>query len=305
MMCRFLDKAAIITAEDKINANGTSGNPWRLCSMQQVEEAKCVFRVIPIWAAAMFYHIGILQQQQYVVFQAQQSNRYIGNTKFQVPAATYFIFFMFSMTFFIVIYDRILVPFMRKFTGKEGGITILQRLGTGLCLIIPALLVSALVEIRRRNSVPMIPPPLPATGGVRGNVAVSSMSGFWLVPQLAMSGLSEAFTAIGQTEFYYKQFPENMRSFAGSLLFLGIATSSYLNTLLISMVHRLTEGSPTGNWLPEDLNKGRLEYFYFLVMGILFLNACYFMVCAKWYRYKEKEETVSIIKKPDNKTSLV
>lgn len=289
-MYRFLDKAAIITAEDKINSNGTSGNPWRLCSVQQVEEAKCVFRVIPIWAAAMLYHIGVLQQQQYAVFQAQQSNRYLGNTKFQVPAATYFIFFMFSMTFFIVIYDRILVPIMRKFTGKEGGITILQRLGTGLCLSIPALLVSALVEIKRRNSVPQS---LPAN-------RVSSMSGFWLVPQLAISGLSEAFAAIGQTEFYYKQFPENMRSFAGSLLFLGIATSSYLNTLLISIVHRLTEGSPTGNWLPEDLNKGRLEYFYFLVMGILFLNACYFMVCAKWYRYKEDEDSVSI-----NKNNLV
>lgn len=289
---RFLDKGAIITVDDQINADGTSGNPWRLCSMQQVEEAKCVLRVIPIWAAAMVYHIGILQQQQYVVFQAQQTNRHLGSTNFQIPAATYFIFFMLSMTFFIAIYDRILVPFMRRLTGKEGGITILQRLGTGLCLIIPALLVSALVEMRRRNSA-MMPPS--QTPNPRGG-AVSSMSGFWLVPQLAISGLSEAFAAIGQTEFYYKQFPENMRSFAGSLLFLGIATSSYLNTLLISTVHRLTERSPSGNWLPEDLNKGRLEYFYFLVMGILFMNACYFMVCAKWYRYKEEES--NIIKPP-------
>ena len=47
---------------------------------------------------------------------------------------------------------------------------------------------------------------------------VSPASAFWLVPQLAALGLSEAFNQVSQMEFYYKQFPENMRSVAGSLL---------------------------------------------------------------------------------------
>ncbi|KAJ4707526.1 Protein NRT1/ PTR FAMILY 2.11 like [Melia azedarach] len=41
---RFLDKAAIITADDQINSNGSAAEPWKLCSIHQAEEVKCVVR---------------------------------------------------------------------------------------------------------------------------------------------------------------------------------------------------------------------------------------------------------------------
>lgn len=115
----FLDKAAIQTPEDKINPNGSAANPWNLCSMQHVEELKCVIRVIPISLTSIIYHIGA--QQQYVIFQALQSNRHLGNTSFQIPAASYVIFAMLSLSLWLVIYDRIMVPLLRKHT-KRGGI---------------------------------------------------------------------------------------------------------------------------------------------------------------------------------------
>ncbi|KAM7475593.1 hypothetical protein LguiB_022836 [Lonicera macranthoides] len=279
---RFLDKAAIVTPEDQINLDGSATDPWRLCSMQQVEEMKCVLRVIPIWASAIIYYVAIIQQQQYVVFQALQSNRHLGNSKFQIPAASYTVFSMLSLTLFIPIYDRILVPQLRKLTGKEGGITLLQRMGVGIILTVLSSLVAAQVEKWRRN-LALTRPTLgiqPHRGGI------SSMSGLWLVPQLAITGLAEAFTNIGQVEFYYKQFPENMRSVAGSFFFCGMAASSYLNSFLVTVVHRTTEGAATGNWLPEDLNKGRLDYFYYMVTGLGVVNSVYFLLCAKWYRYK-------------------
>ncbi|RXH76053.1 hypothetical protein DVH24_001632 [Malus domestica] len=106
------------------------------------------------------------------------------------------------------------------------------------------------------------------------------MSGFWLVPQLTLTGLAEAFTSVGQVEFYYKQFPENMRSIGGSIYFCGLAGSSYLSSALIVIVHRTTERAETGNWLPEDLNKGKLDHYYYLIAA---LGA---IMCAKWYKYK-------------------
>uniref|UniRef100_A0A7N2LIL8 Uncharacterized protein n=1 Tax=Quercus lobata TaxID=97700 RepID=A0A7N2LIL8_QUELO len=42
---RFLDKAMII---DDIDASSESRNPWRLRSLNQVEEVKLVLRLIPI-----------------------------------------------------------------------------------------------------------------------------------------------------------------------------------------------------------------------------------------------------------------
>ncbi|KAJ8536435.1 hypothetical protein K7X08_034836 [Anisodus acutangulus] len=210
----LLDKAAIVTTEDQIKSDGSAANPWNLCSMQQVQEAKCVVRVIPIWAAAIVYHMAIIQQQQYVVFQALQSNRHLGSSNFQIPAATYTIFSMLSLTLWIPIYDHKVVPLLRRITGK-GGITILQRMGFGIFLTVLSSLVSAFIEQRRRKLVFTNP----ALGIYSERGLVSSMSALWLVPQLSLAGLAEAFCAIGQVEFYYKQFPENMKSIAGSFFF--------------------------------------------------------------------------------------
>ncbi|CAI0399238.1 unnamed protein product [Linum tenue] len=286
----WLDRAAILTPADKINSeDGSPENPWNLCSLQQVEEAKCVVRVLPIWVSGIIYYLAIAQQGTYAIFQANQADRRMGNTKFQVPAATYGVFLMLSLTAFIPVYDRVLVPFLRRLTGKEGGITILQRLGVGVLISVLSMLVSGVVEEQRRR-IALTRPTLGMSDRNRGEI--SSMSAFWLVPQFVLAGLAEVFGAVGQVEFYYKQFPENMRSVAGALNYCGIAAGSYLSTALIQLVHRTTEGAPTGNWLPEDLNKGRLDYYYYLVGGLGVLNFGYFLWCSSGYRYKKAKDEV-------------
>ncbi|KAL0697909.1 hypothetical protein Bca4012_054031 [Brassica carinata] len=252
---RCLDKAAIQTPDDKLNVDGSPANPWNLCSIQQVEEVN------------LFNPIEVS----------------IGSGTFKIPAATYTVFLMLGMTIFIPIYDRVLVPFLRKYTGRDGGITQLQRVGAGLFLCITSMMVSAAVEQHRRH-VALTRPPL---GFAPRKGAISSMSGMWLIPQLVLMGVGDALAGVGQMEFYYKQFPENMRSFAGSLYYCGIGLASYLSSFLLSAVHDVTEGSSGGNWLPEDLNKGRLEYFYYFVAGMMTLNFAYFLLVSHWYRYKD------------------
>ncbi|XP_030937270.1 protein NRT1/ PTR FAMILY 2.11-like isoform X2 [Quercus lobata] len=284
---RFLDKAAIITPDDQVKSDGSAANPWRLCSIQQVEQVKCLMRVIPIWVAASIYYVVIVQQQTYVVFQALQFDRRLGNTKFTIPAASYIIFTMLALTIWIPVYDRIIIPILRRLTGKEDGITVLQKMGVGMVLAIITMLVSALVEERRRTLAITKPVGIDPRRG-----AISSLSGMWLIPQLSLVGLSEAFTLVGEVEFYYKQFPENMRSIGGSFLFVGLALSSYFSSFLVSVIHRTTSGAATGQWLPEDLNKGRLDYFYYLIAAIEVVNLGYFIICAKWYKYKGSDTSV-------------
>ncbi|KAL9366956.1 hypothetical protein Peur_038155 [Populus x canadensis] len=284
---RCLDKAAIITDENQINLDGTAANPWKLCSVQQVEEVKCLLRIIPIWSASILYQIPLLQQQTYAVFQALQMDRRLGSTSFKVPAATYIIFTMLTLTIWIPLYDRIIVPFLQRLTGKDGGITLLQRMGIGMILAILCTVVSGLVEENRRH-IALTRPPL---GQTNKGGSISSMSGMWLIPQLALSGLSEGFNYIAQIEFYYKQFPENMRSIAGSAFFAGGALANYLSGVLVSIVHQITSGSKTGDWLDDDLNKGKLDYFYYVIAGLGVLNFGYFLLCAKWYRYKDADDS--------------
>ncbi|XP_010477090.1 PREDICTED: protein NRT1/ PTR FAMILY 2.9-like [Camelina sativa] len=280
---RFLDKSAIQTQDDKLNKDGSPANPWKLCSMQQVEEVKYVIRVLPVWLSAALFYLAYIQQTTYTVFQSLQSDRRLGSGSFKIPGATYTVFLMLGMTIFIPIYDRVLVPFLRKYTGRGGGITQLQRVGAGIFICIISMMVSATVEHYRRK----VALTRPTLGFVPRKGAISSMSGMWLVPQLVLMGIGDALAGVGQMEFYYKQFPENMRSFAGSLYYCGIGLASYLSTFLLSAVHDTTEGFSRGSWLPEDLNKGRLEYFYFLVAGIMTPNFAYFLLVSHWYRYKD------------------
>ncbi|XP_024971156.1 protein NRT1/ PTR FAMILY 2.10-like isoform X1 [Cynara cardunculus var. scolymus] len=280
---RFLNKAAIKTENDKINPDGSSGNRWTLCSIQQVEEVKCVIRTVPIWLACIIYNVSLHQMQTYTVFQALQSDRRLGSGTFQIPAASYTVFQMLALTVWIPIYDRLLVPCLRKITNKKQGISVLQRIGVGAGIAILTMLVAALVETKRRD----LAHAKPTLGSVRGKGAISSMSGYWLILQLAVAGLSEGFAIIGFVEFFYKQFPENMRSFAGAFLFCGMAMSSYLSSFMISVVHRTTrEVGSTTNWLAEDLNEAKLDNFYYLCMGLEVLNFMYYLMVAKWYKYK-------------------
>ncbi|XP_057791964.1 protein NRT1/ PTR FAMILY 2.11 [Salvia miltiorrhiza] len=289
---RWLNKAAIIREEDEINADGSAADPWNLCSVQQVEEMKCVIRVTPIWISGVVYYVILALTQTYLVFQALQTDRRFSRSgNFKIPAATYNILTMMSLTIWIPVYDRLLVPLLRRVTRREEGITMLQRMGIGIFLAVVTMLVSGLVEARRRG----VALTRPTLGVERGRGAVSAMSGYWLAPQLALAGVSEAFTVIGQIEFFYKQFPENMRSFAGSFLFCGFAISSYFTSFLVSVVHNTTRVGASGNWLAEDLNEGRLDYFYYLVAGLEALNLGYFLVCARWYRYKSNDTSDSSV----------
>uniref|UniRef100_A0A7N0VFR9 Uncharacterized protein n=1 Tax=Kalanchoe fedtschenkoi TaxID=63787 RepID=A0A7N0VFR9_KALFE len=295
---RCLDKAAIVTAEDKLNPDGSlASDPWRLSSMQKVEEVKCVLRIFPIWATFIVYFAALVLQTTYAVFQALQSDRRLGKG-FEVPGASYSVVIMIAMTIWIPIYDQVIVPALRKYTKQEGGMTLLKKIGIGMALTIVCTLVSGLVETKRRT----VALTKPTLGLDSKGHAISSFSALWLVPQLALAGVSEAFTSIGHIEFYYKQFPENMRSIGGSFTFVGMALGSYLCTILVTLVDGATRGSGSESWLAEDLNKGRLDYFYY-VMGLIgVINLGFFLVLAKWYRYKgssSRDELVELsVQKP-------
>ncbi|PWA35591.1 proton-dependent oligopeptide transporter family [Artemisia annua] len=279
---RFLNKAAIITPNDKINPDGSSGSKWTLCSIQQIEEVKSVIKTIPIWVASIIYNVSINQMQTYTVLQALQSDRRLRPSSLKVPAASYAIFQMLAMTVWIPIYDRVLVPCLRKITHKRQGISLLQRIGVGVGIAIFTMLVSAIVETKRRD----LAHSEPTLGVQKGKGTISSMSGYWLILQLTIAGFSEGFAIIGFVEFFYKQFPENMKSFAGSFVFCGYAMSNYLSSFMITVVHRTTGESGSKNWLAEDLNEAKLDYFYYLCVGLEVLNFIYYLMVAKWYKYK-------------------
>lgn len=176
------------------------------------------------------------------------------------------------------LYERLFVPFARRFTKNPVGVTCLQRMGIGYGIGIFATIVSALVEIKRKHV---------ATdhGLLDKPTSVIPISVFWLVPQYFLSGLSQVFITVGHLEFLYDQSPESMRSTAAALYWMAIAIGNYLGTLIVSLVHKYTNSGV--NWLPNrNLNRGRLEDFYWLATGIQVVNLMYYVTCAWFYTYK-------------------
>lgn len=258
-------------------ADGSNANPWRLCSIQAIEETKCLLRVIPIWVSGIMCFTAIVQQGTFTLSQALKTNRHLG-PNFKVPPGTLPVISMITIGIWLPIYDRWLVPSLRKVTKLEGGISLLQRIGIGLVFSILSMIVAGLVERMRRASALMH----------AGPDGIAPISVFWLAPQLILMGFAEAFNIIGQIEFYNKEFPENMSSVANSLFSCTMAGSNYVSAIIVNVVHKTTRRHGHPDWLTKDVNAGRVENLYFLIAGLGVLNFGYFLWVAQGYRYKSK-----------------
>ncbi|OMO60037.1 Proton-dependent oligopeptide transporter family [Corchorus olitorius] len=269
---KFLDKAAVLTDEDNLESSAKP-NFWRLNTVHRVEEVKSVIRLLPIATAGIVFSLADAQHYTFSIQQANTMDKHLSNT-FQIPSATMTIFGTSSLLITIAIYDRLLVPLARKYTGLDRGISYLHRMGIGLLISVISNLVAGFVEVKRKDVASV-------HGLINSPKAMIPISVFWLVPQYSLHGIAEAFKSIGHLEFFYDQAPESMRSTATALFWLAIALGNYSSTLLVTIAHKYT------NWLPnKSLNTGKLENFYWLIAILQVINFVYYLLCAKYYTYK-------------------
>lgn len=282
---KWFDKAAVVTYSDAIDSK--LPNLWRLATVHRVEELKSIVRMFPIWAAGILLIASSSHQHSFTIQQARTMDRHLSHS-FQIPPATMSIFGTITMLIGLVLYERLFVPFARRFTGNPSGITYLQRMGVGFVVNILATLVASFVEIKRKA--------VAANHNLLDDPqAIIPISVFWLVPQFCLHGVVEVFMSVGHLEFLYDQSPESMRSTAAALYWVAISMGNYAGTLIVSLVHQYS--GKNSNWLPDwNLNRGKLEYYYWLVSGIQVINLIYYVICSWLYTYKPLEEASEICK---------
>ncbi|KAL6619244.1 hypothetical protein ACP70R_034383 [Stipagrostis hirtigluma subsp. patula] len=273
----FFDRAAIVTPGD-ISGSGQP-NLWRLSTVHRVEELKSIVRLLPIWSAGIMLATAGSHNYTFTIMQARTMDRRITG-HFEIPPATLSIFSTTAMLFTLALYDRAFVPLARRVTGLPSGITIFQRMAIGLAISVVSVGAAALVETKRRGTA--------AEHGLVDNpAAVVPISVFWLVPQFAIHGIGDAFSSVGMMEFLYDQAPESMRSSAVALFWLAAALGNYMGTVLVTVVQRATRGH--GDWLQDNINRGRIDNYYWLVTCIMVLNLGYYLVCFHFYTMKPVE----------------
>lgn len=268
---KFLDKSLL--------APENSRRSGKACSRSEVEEAKAVLRLFPIWAATLIFAIVFSQPPTFFTKQGITLHRSIGS-KFTIPAAALQSFIGICIVVFIPIYDCVLVPVARRFTGNPVGISMLQRIGSGLFISIIAMVVAAVIEKRRLE-----------TASKHGLIDLPKvtipMSIWWLLPQYALFGISEAFTMVGLQEFFYDQVPNELRSVGLSLYLSIFGLGGLLSSFLVSSINKATSRGGGESWFSNNLNRAHLDYYYWLLAGLSALGLALFMYFAKSYIYNK------------------
>ncbi|KAK9742412.1 hypothetical protein RND81_03G170900 [Saponaria officinalis] len=276
---RFFDKAAIIEDNDPIN-NGAIRkneqiNPWRLASVTQVEELKLIINMVPIWLTCLVFGIGISQGTTFFIKQGSVMNRRISK-HFEIPAASLFIMTAIGMMVTVCVYDKVLLPYLRRSTGNERGISILTRMGIGMVILIIATIVSALVENKRLTS----------------ELNGTTLSAFWLAPQFLLIGMGDGFSLVGMQEYFYEQVPDSMRSLGLAFYLSVIGVGSFMSTFLIMIVDSFSGKNGGKKWIGKDLNSSRLDYFYWFLTVIFAVNMCFYVYLSRNYKYKKVQRKV-------------
>ncbi|KAF8044471.1 hypothetical protein N665_10171s0001 [Sinapis alba] len=160
-------------------------------------------------------------------------------------------------------------------TKKPQGLTSLQRIGVGLVFSMAAMAVAAVIENARREA--------EVTKGMK-------ISAFWLIPQYFLVGAGEAFAYVGQLEFFIREAPERMKSMSTGFFLSTVSMGFFVSSLLVSLVDRVTHKS----WLRSNLNKARLNYFYWLLVVLGALNFLVFLLFAMRHQYKSDMISVGV-----------
>nr|XP_023913352.1 protein NRT1/ PTR FAMILY 6.3-like [Quercus suber] len=270
---RFLDKAEI--KDPKMAGGITAVNKWNLSTLTDVEEVKLIIRMLPIWATTIMFWTVYVQMTTFSVSQATTMDRHIGS--FQIPAASLTVFFVGSILLTVPIYDRIIVPTAGKVLKNPHGLTPLQRIGVGLVFSIFAMVAAGFTEVKRLKA---------AQSHGLANNPTAEISVFWLVPQFFFVGSGEAFTYIGQLDFFLRECPKGMKTLSTGLFLSTLSLGFFVSSLLVTIVRKVTGNQRP--WLADNLNQGKLYNFYWLLAILSALNFVIYLFCAKWYVYKDK-----------------
>ena len=256
---RFLDKAAVDDGDTR---------RWSVCTVTQVEEAKIILRMVPIFLSAVLGNVPMPLLLSLTVQQGGTMDTRLGGTS--IPPASLFIVPIVFQMLILVAYDRAAVPWLRRATGYAGGVTNLQRVGVGFASSVLALAVAAVVEGRRRSG------------------AAPSMSVFWLTPQFFLLGVMDVTSFVGLLEFFYSEASAGMKSIGGAIVFCILGAASWLGSSLIQVVNRATAGQGGGHgWLDgANLNASRLDLFYWLLALFGLVSFFLYLLCAWRYTYR-------------------
>ncbi|KAL8092971.1 protein NRT1/ PTR FAMILY 5.2-like [Apium graveolens] len=272
---RVLDKAAVVTGQS---------TPWMLCPVTHVEETKQMIKMVPILLATIIPSTMLAQAGTFFIKQGATLVRSMG-PHFSIPPACLTAFITIFMLISIVVYDRVFVPVVRRYTKNPRGITMLQRMGIGLVLHIIVMIIAAICERKRLQVV--------KENGITEKNQIVPLSIFILLPQFALMGVADNFLEVAKLELFYDQAPESMKSLGTAYFSTSIGVGFFLSSGILSTVASVTKRNGREGWILNNLNKSRLDNYYIFFAVLSFINFLFFLVVAKYFVYNKETNEYS------------
>lgn len=284
----WLDKAALMTPEA---AGGDAPDPWRVCTVTQVEEVKILLRLVPVPACTVMLSVVLTEFLTLSVQQAYTLNTDLA--ALHLPVTCMPVFPCIAIFLVLALYYNTFAPIARRLTGHPHGASQLQRVGLGLFFSIVSVAWAGVFErYRRRYAVEhgylgLFLTPMPG------------LSAYWLLIQYCLIGIAEVFCLVGLIEFLYQEAPDAMRSvgsaYAAVAGGLGCFFATALNNAVDAATGDVANGRPS--WLAQNINVARFDYLYWLLAVLSTVNLAVFIYFAKIYKYRSSSS------RPDNSNS--
>ncbi|XP_074294666.1 protein NRT1/ PTR FAMILY 5.9-like [Silene latifolia] len=232
----------------------------RICLSDNV---KVILRLLPIWGMLLLFAVIFQQPATFFTKQGMTMKRNIGSN-FKIPPATLQGAITISIILLMPLYDKVLIPLTRVVTRNDRGITVMQRMGTGMVLSIIAMIIAALTEEKRLKT--------------------PSLSIFWLLPQYILLGISDIFTVVGMQEFFYGEVPDKMKTMGIALYTSVFGVGSFLSALMISVIEYITAREGRQSWFTDDMTKARLDKYYWLLAILSSFSLLVYVVLCKFHK---------------------
>lgn len=234
----------------------------------------------PIWSSGLILAVT-LNQYSFQVVQAMTMDRHV-TSSFEIPAGSFGMFCVISITLWIALYDRVILPLASRIMGRPVYLTAKQRMGIGLFLSFLTMALTAIIEYIRRG--------IALKEGFSDDPqAVVNMSAMWLILPNCLGGISDALNLVAQNEFYYSEFPRSMSSIATALQGVAMSIAGLLASFILNIVDNVTKKGGQPSWVSSNINQGHYDYYYWLLAGLSAVNFLYFLLCSWAYGPCEDE----------------
>nr|AKN21492.1 slc15a-6 [Schmidtea mediterranea] len=250
-----------------------------------IADFRKTIRIIPVLLTFIPFYIAYSQMQSTYLLQAERLNLNIST--FVIPVASLNVVNTVVILFIIPLLAILVYPILNKcFKASPNH---LKRIALGLFLSSLSVIAAGVLEIYRKDEIR-------ATGGIPQTVFnksynVSHISVLAQIPQFFFVGSGEVFASATGLEFAYSQAPVSMQAVITGLFYVMTGIGSFASSLLILLVNVNLKDQ----WMPDDIDKGHYESFFFLLGGIILLDVTIFIFIARGYRYSTSEEEKKLL----------